>query len=125
MQDGIVSVSPELGIAAFEELLTAEEISGAPVVGPNGEVMGIASKTDLVRFLTDQAGIGDFPGLQPELTVEDIMTREVVVIAPEASVQEVARMMLDGHLHRVVVADDEKMLGIITTFDLVRLVAEG
>ncbi len=121
MHEGIVSVSPELGLERFEELLTSEEIGGVPVTGTDGRLLGIASKTDIVRVLSEQAMDG-YEAFGPDLTVEDLMTTEVVAVDPDEDVKVVARLMIDGQLHRVLVVRDGEMQGIVTTFDLLKLV---
>jgi CBS domain-containing protein len=121
MQKGILSVSPELGLADFEQMLTSEDISGAPVMGSDDRLVGIASKTDIVRALSEQAG-ARADELAPELTVEDIMTSDVVTAGPSEPVQDVARRMIDGRLHRVLVVEDGEVVGIVTTFDLLEAV---
>jgi CBS domain-containing protein len=118
MQKGIASVGPELSLREFEEFLTAEGISGAPVVGDDGRLVGIASKTDIVRELSERF---DATELEAELRVEDVMSREVVCVTPETPASELARIMLDGQLHRVIVARGEQIVGIVTPFDLLRL----
>lgn len=121
MQKGVLSVSPELGLAEFERLLSDEDISGAPVMGSDEKLIGIASKTDIVRALAEQAGVR-LDELAPQLTVEDIMTTEVVTVSPEDGVKEIARCMIDGKLHRVLVTDGDEVLGIVTSFDLLKAV---
>lgn len=122
MQASIVSVSPELGLRDFEELLTGEGISGAPVTGADGRLLGIASKTDIVRVLAEQAGSRD-DLFDPALSVEDVMTSDVVTVSPDDDVKDVARCMIDGQLHRVLVAREGEILGIISAFDLLKLLA--
>ncbi len=121
MNEGIVSVSPELGLERFEELLTSEDISGAPVTGADGKLLGIASKTDIVRVLSEQA-MEDYETFGPDLTVEDLMTTEVVIVDPDEDVKAVARIMIDGQLHRVLVVRDGDVQGIVTPFDLLKLI---
>ena len=120
MQKGIISVSPELALKDFEDLLTSEDISGAPVTGTDGKIVGIASKTDIVRVLADEANQRDV--LAPQLSVEDIMTTDVVTVGHDAELRDVARVMIDGNLHRVIVTDGDDVLGIVTTFDLLAAV---
>lgn len=117
MQEGILSVSPELGIREFEQLLASEDISGAPVMSSDDVLVGIASKTDIVQALSEQAGMR-VDELAPELTVEDIMTRDVISVSPKEPIADVARRMIDGKLHRVLVMEGDEVLGIVTTFDL-------
>jgi CBS domain-containing protein len=120
MQKGVMTVSPELSVADLEEFLTIEEISGVPVMGPAGQILGIVSKTDIVRALSETAHQRS-ELLQPDLTAGDIMTKETVTVSPDEDVREVAQRMIDGHLHRVIVTSSEDVLGIITTFDLLKL----
>jgi len=121
MQKDILAVSPELSLANFEEFLSTEDISGAPVQDDRGHIVGVVSKTDLVRVFS---GRDEAEGREPangNMTVEDIMTRDVVTVAPDDDVKVVARHMLDGRLHRVLVAENNEVLGIITSFDLLGL----
>ena len=80
MQKGNVAVSPELSLEAFEELLTAEEVSGAPVEDERGCLVGIASKTDIVRGLTEQMSAAVREANGAGLTVADVMTEKPVVV---------------------------------------------
>jgi CBS domain-containing protein len=121
MEKGVVSVSPELPLREFEELLSGEEISGAPVTDSDGRILGIASKTDIIEALSQR--IPDALELGPELCVGDVMTQGVVSVRPEASLAEIARTMVDGKLHRVLVSDGEQLVGIISAFDVLRAVA--
>ncbi len=59
-----------------------------------------------------------------EHTVSEAMTSSVCAVKPEAEVANVARYMLRRKIHRVLVMEGEKLLGILTTTDIVRAVAE-
>ena len=65
------------------------------------------------------------PSVRGSETVGDWMNRKLVVVGPDASLKDVCRAMLSEHIHRVVVADDGRLKGVITSFDVVRLVAES
>jgi CBS domain-containing protein len=123
MQKDILAVSPELPLASFEEFLSTEDISGAPVQDDRGNIVGVVSKTDLVRALSGRDDEEGIEASRSNLTVEDIMTRDVVTVSPHDDVKEVVRHMLDGRLHRVLVAENNEVLGIITSFDLLALLA--
>lgn len=123
MQKDILAVSPELPLASFEEFLSTEDISGAPVQDDRGNIVGVVSKTDLVRALSGRDDDEGIEALRSNLTVEDIMTRDVVTVSPHDDVKVVVRHMLDGRLHRVLVAENNEVLGIITSFDLLALLA--
>lgn len=59
-----------------------------------------------------------------EHTVGEAMTRELVALPPDTPVTEAARYLLEQEVHRVVVIEDDRLLGIVSTTDLVRAVAE-
>ena len=122
MQKGIVSVSPELPLSDFEELLTTAEVSGAPVMDANGKLVGIASKTDIVRGLSEQMSVALREMNDAGLTVADVMTEAVISVPPDEPARSVARMMVDGKLHRVLVVDGTEIVGIITSLDLLSLI---
>ncbi len=119
MQRRVATVSPELPIASFQEFLTGEEISGAPVVDHNGELLGVASKTDIVSFLTTDPTVLSDEVLR-DVTVEEIMTQDALTVQVDESVGEVARKMVDGNVHRVILIDSGQIQGIVTTFDLLK-----
>lgn len=124
MQKTVVTVSPELPVEAFEELLNAEGISGAPVVGDQDlEAIGVASKTDIIRVLSEERSewVRDLIG--SEFTVADIMTEDPVITAPGDDVAHVARTMIDGQVHRVLVVEGGELVGIVTPFDLLSVIA--
>lgn len=58
-------------------------------------------------------------------TVEDIMTPATFSVRPDATVQELARFLLRGQIHRALVTGEGRLIGIVTTSDVVRAVATG
>jgi predicted transcriptional regulator len=61
-----------------------------------------------------------------ESMVHDVMTRDPVTVSIRASIGELSRMMLDAHIHRVVVVDDDdKPVGIVSTTDILAAVAQA
>lgn len=135
-------------LAAF---LTDHEISGAAVRDGAGKLVGVVSQTDLASV----AGGGQAPATvtaggafydqswedtldewdavtitlpeEGELRVADIMTPTVLTVDADAPASEVARTMLDSHVHRLLVHDRmrDEVVGIITTSDLLALLAAG
>lgn len=60
-----------------------------------------------------------------EHVVAEVMTTSVCALPPGASIREAASYMLDTAIHRVLVMEDARLLGIVSTIDIVRAVAEG
>ncbi len=132
-----VCIGPSGTIRELAHLFEKHEISGAPVVDQTGKVVGIVSKTDLIRrctegtddippaylfeVLSEQGGEDETSEVIPEplVCVEDFMTEDPLMVGPDLSAAAVARMMFEKRVHRVIVADDEKFpVGIITSMDL-------
>ena len=58
-----------------------------------------------------------------EHQVSEVMTRRLITLPPDASVPEAARLMVEERLHRVLVMEDDSLIGIVSTFDIVKSVA--
>lgn len=132
-----VCVAPSATIRELARVFEEHHISGVPVVNEGGTVIGVVSKSDLIRrcsegtdgippaylfeVLSDVAEEGEVSEVIPEplVCVEDFMTEAPLMVGPDKSVAAVARLMFDRHIHRVIVADGEGFpLGIITSMDL-------
>ena len=112
-----------------QHLLVHAAISGAPVVAPSGEVIGVLSATDVLRALgealdedRDEGEPDDVFERFEAITAADIATPEVVWVSPEASASHVAQVMRSEGIHRVLVGSDRRLEGILTAFDLLRIV---
>lgn len=148
MERDVITVAPESRILDIHRLFVEEEIHGAPVVGEDGVVRGVVSTLDLLRVVRDELEPGpgptttyfdderaysgadggmseDFQGNVQQLTAADAMTRELVAVRPEATVDEIVRTMTEHRVHRVLVIEDGILKGVITTFDLMRVVSQA
>jgi len=134
METDVVSVLPGTPLSNLEDTLIGRHIGGVPVI-ENGELLGIVSRSDIVRYFTIQRSLAELLGRQsassaalehqaPHLAVKDIMAESVVVVGPDTPISEVARMMVDRHVHRLLVTEGEQVLGIISALDLAHLIAD-
>ena len=148
MQSEVVSVGPDDRLSSVCRLLYEEEITGAPVLDEQGQVVGFVSMRDLIRTLQeDHEALLGMPnyygdahyGSQPDWMadpdefeerlahrlVSEIMTRDIVSVAPDDPISAVAQKVIEQRIHRVLVVDDQlkegNLLGIISLFDLVSL----
>jgi CBS domain-containing protein len=113
MQTDVLTISPETSLLDIHRMFIEEEIHGAPVVDDDGSVRGVITSLDLLR-----PGADDDVPERP--TVSDIMTRDLVAVSPNMPIAEVAQRMREQHVHRVLVIEDRELLGVLTTFDLLR-----
>ena len=114
MEKSIISIAPETRISDVQRLFVEDEIHGAPVLDEDGFVRGVISTQDVLRISHE------YPGRLDEFTAADAMTKDVVAVGPDASAADVASAMAAHRVHRVLVCESGALLGIVTTFDLLR-----
>ena len=145
MNPDIMTVADEMTTDDLARYLIEREISGAPVVDSQGHLIGVVSMTDIGRSMAEPSDFAsprssgfyrdDAPDLTLEdlgqryveeraVTVRDVMTPVVHQVPVTASVAEVARIMVDQHIHRLVVTQGKDPVGIITSMDLLKMVAD-
>ena len=111
-------------------LLHKHGISGAPVINASGEYVGVFSKSDLstrlaASFAEDggldkEASLEELGGTEWEtLRVRELMTPEVFKIPVGASLEELGQSLLIADVHRFMVEEDGKIIGLVTTSDLI------
>jgi CBS domain-containing protein len=143
MNPELLTARDDMTARELAAYLIENEISGAPVEDAEGRLVGVVSLVDvaavasgegrrLVRdgsafFLHDWAD-GLDEGEVDELAlgedgprVADIMNPKIYSVHEDATVSEIASMMLKGHIHRLLVTREDRAVGIITTSDLLGL----
>jgi len=110
-----------------DDLMKQERIRHLPVLDDDGEaVVGILSQRDMFRgALAHALGYGETAqrrmlGL---LVVKEVMTSQVVTVAPDAPLSDAARTMVERKIGCLPVVDGDKLVGILTESDFVALLA--
>ncbi|MBW2286974.1 MAG: CBS domain-containing protein [Deltaproteobacteria bacterium] len=146
MQTQVVTVSPSDPLHSVQRLFYEEEIHGAPVVDETSRVRGMISSMDLIRAVMEEndsstgvdftdafeqlggpweAASQEFQDRLGESAVADVMTESIVSVDPTASIPEVASLLRQNRIHRVLVVKGDNLLGIISSFDLIQLLEEA
>lgn len=110
-----------------ESIMNLGRIRHMPVVD-NGKVIGIISQRDLFRSALIRAlGFGRraTSALIKTIKIKEVMTEHVITTAPEVTVKEAARIMIDKKIGCLPVVENEKLVGLLTETDILRLVAES
>ena len=118
MTESVVTIRDDSTLEEAAALLTANEISGAPVLDAAGSLLGVVSLTDVARQ------VGDAGGSAEPLTVRQIMTPVADTVPEDASVPLMARIMVVNHYHRLVVTRQQKPVGIVSSMDLLDLIGK-
>lgn len=130
-----VCATPGMSAREIVALFAERKISGAPVVGPDGRLMGVVSRTDLFRRISQGVPgnpasaaylfdlLDDRTPAQPHpeslIVVGDFMSENAVTASPDERIGDVAARMASRRVHRVVVVDDAgKPVGVVTSLDV-------
>ena len=140
MATGLVTVRPDSTIMDIVHLMIERQISGVPVVDAEGRLLGIVTEGDLLRRVetgTDRHGAswrdlfasnarlaGDYLRSHAR-SARDLMTAPVFGVVEDAQLADIAELMQKRHIKRVPVTRDERLVGIISRIDLVRLLTSG
>ncbi len=135
MSDGVMSISADATLLEAIELLVNNRVSGMPVVDEEGVMVGILSEADLIGRVDLDARLAE-PELTGQLSdtpvadpayartqfrrVVDVMTRTVVTADENASLAEVAGLMLKHGIKRVPVLRDSTIVGIVSRINLLQ-----
>ncbi|HLM45996.1 MAG TPA: CBS domain-containing protein [Myxococcaceae bacterium] len=125
----VIAVRPDTSLQLAAEQLLEHGISGMPVIDEEGQLVGMLSKTDVVRHQLEdgEATVENLPSGQHLLegtTVEDVMTPQVLAVWEGASLMDAAKIMVNAGVHRVpVVSRSGFLVGLISNTDIVRWVA--
>jgi CBS domain-containing protein len=144
MNPNVLTVQEDMTVEELASFLVENEISGAPVEDSAGHLVGVVSVTDLARSVAKGADFAsDRPGpdffvrewgetLSPEsieelrfgeagMRVRDIMIPGIYSVDAQTPIPEVAETLIGSHIHRLLVTGDGKVVGIVTTSDLLGL----
>jgi len=112
MVEQVITAQPHHSVEHVRGLMERNHISAVPVVGPEGEAVGIVSATDLIA--DPKAGT----------PVSQIMTERVYTVPAYNDAHVAARVMRNHKIHHVVVTHEKEVVGIISSFDLLQLVED-
>jgi CBS domain-containing protein len=132
MSRDVVTVTPDTPLKDVARLLVANRISGVPVCGPGGDVLGLVSEADILR---------KEEGFSPELsrpvawlarkldgelqkvtarTAAEAMTSPAITVRPTQQVADAARLMVDHGIKRLPVVAGQGLVGVVSRGDLMR-----
>ena len=146
MTSEVLVAGADWSIERLAEFLIENSISGAPVQSSAGNLIGVVSLTDIVNQETQHEKDPQWPHdyylhalerqcareevasfhieEEPSTTVRAIMTPMIFQVTEDTTLQQVAAMMIKNHIHRVFVTRDEKVVGVIATPDMLKVIRD-
>lgn len=146
MTRGVLMAHPDWSLDTLLSFFATHTISGAPVAGEDGVPVGVVSLGDVAKAGSiDRGSTRTSPywrddldsytpredllrivaDLESEVRVRDMMTPMVFSAGEDTTVQELAETMLTGRIHRVFIMRDKKIVGIVSSMDLLPIVRDS
>ena len=126
MSTDIITITPETTLPEAHQIMVNEEIRRLPVVDADGRLVGIVTIGDIRSAQPSPAtslSIWEMNYLLATLKIDKLMTRNPKTIHADATIGEVARMMLESRVSGLpVVDDDHHVIGIITESDIFSMI---
>ena len=117
MKKNVISIDSSMAVQDAAKMMDDASI-GAIVVLEKGIAIGIITERDMTRRIVAK-------GKPLTTSVKDAMTSPLVVINPDDSVWEAAQLMKTRKIHRLPAVKDNRLVGMITTSDIVKLCSIG
>lgn len=122
MTKNVVTLSTKDDLVTAEELFKKNRIRHIPVTSGK-DVLGMLSYTDLMRIsfadAIDEHEKDVDTMVYNMFTIEQVMVKDVICVSSDATVHEVAAFLAQKEFHALPVVDDDKLVGIVTTTDLI------
>ncbi|WP_254453360.1 CBS domain-containing protein [Siccirubricoccus sp. G192] len=135
MTPDVVTIPPDLPVAAIARLLTRHGISAVPVVDADGVLLGIVTEADLIRRLASRldrppswltslvvnpAVAADCYARTHGFVAQEVMTTHVVTVTLDTPIAEIAALIEQNGIRRVLVMEDGRLRGLVSRADLLR-----
>jgi CBS domain-containing protein len=142
MTTTVMSVQPDTPVSEIARLMSQYDISGLPVVDADNQVVGVVTELDMIVrnthfklpnfiFIFDNMIPLETPGHYRErlekilgTTAEEIMSEPAVTITPDASIEDLAELMVERRMNPIPVVEEDRLVGIVSRSDIIRLMAE-
>ena len=113
MTESVVTIPSFKRVESARQLMDEHRISALPVVDVEGDTVGIVTATDLLGTDVDRNTL-----------ISQVMTESIFTVSAYETVSVAARMMRNRKIHHVVVTHEKQIIGVLSAFDLLRLVEE-
>lgn len=115
MNRNVATCHPDEKLSVIINKFELFNIAGMPVV-EKGKLVGIVCQSDILKGLKTSS--------MQDLTVKDVMVTNVLFVSPTESVVAVARTMVEKHINRIPIVENDTVVGIVTRGDIIKAVAE-
>ena len=119
MTKNVVCVTPDQYLLDVKHIYEKEKFHHHIPVEENGKLVGMVSLIDFMYNISG-AGISDDNKVYRELKVKDIMTQNPFFLSTNSTIDDVSKMLAKGNYHAVPVLENDKIVGIVSTADIIK-----
>ncbi len=122
-----ITITADVRVDEALKVMRDNKVRRLPVVDKTGRLVGIVSEMDLLYASpspTTSLSVYELHYLLARITVQDVMTKEVISVEEDTPLEEAARIMVDNKIGGLPVVRDGKLVGIITETDLFKIFLE-
>jgi len=112
MMKDLITLRPEDTLTQVSEVFKTKKIHHIPVV-EDGKLVGLVTTYDMWRKNVRHE---DYDKIQ----IKEIMSKRLIKLEPDSKIGTAAELFLDNRFHALPVVDGEKLIGLVTTFDILR-----
>ena len=128
MRTDLVTVPPDTSLVKAKDIITAKRIAHLLVVDKKDKLVGIVSDRDLKQSWASPAttlSAHELNYVLKQLSVEMIMVKKIVTIPPDTTIERAAHIMQENRISALPVLQNEDLVGIITTTDVMEILLEA
>ncbi len=127
MTEKVLTLNTTDNLATAESIFKKNKIRHIPVV-ENDAIKGMLSYTDLLRISFADAVDEDEDTIETTVydmfSIEQVMVSNVISVKPDNTIKEVAEILAEKEFHALPVVENDKLVGIVTTTDLIKYLLE-
>jgi CBS domain-containing protein len=118
-------ISEDAPLSDADNVLREHTLSSLAVIDAHKQPVGVLTRTDLLRVGRAKSAFGRRAPLLdlPAQPVSSVMTRGLLSVSPDTTLAEAAAMIVARHVHRVFVVEKSKLVGVLSTRDVMEAVA--
>ena len=128
MRTDLVTAPPDTSLVKAKDIITDKGIAHLLIVDKKGKLVGIVSDRDLKQSWASPAttlSAHELNYLLKQLTVDMIMVKKIATVSPDTTIERAARIMEENRISALPVIENEDLIGIITTTDVMEILLEA
>ncbi|MFA6989410.1 MAG: CBS domain-containing protein [Candidatus Gastranaerophilaceae bacterium] len=134
MSEDLITINKDATIKELVDLFSKNGIMGVPVIDDDEFIIGVVSSSDVMKnesshnfYQTPSIDVLESVNYETSSfmnsKVSTIMTKDLYSTSPDDTIAKMSKIMYDKKIHRLLVVDYNKLVGIVSTFDLLKLLA--